>query len=182
MICFRITFNLQDMSKSPHRSIWQPRLSQMKILNRFTGDTLFEVENLRDADLRGAYLRGADLRGVNLRDADLRDADLRDADLRGVNLRGANLRNAVLRDADLRGADLRGTDLIVGGQRSDGYRFLLFRTDGDIFVSAGCRYFNISDARNHWNDTRPPASDRLGAESLALVDHLEATAKIWGWL
>jgi hypothetical protein len=104
-----------------------------KILNRFTGKVLFEVEakslkvaveiavsrgadlwradlwraDLRGADLREAYLRGADLRGADLRGADLWRADLWRADLREAYLRGADLRGADLWGADLRGADLR---------------------------------------------------------------------------
>jgi hypothetical protein len=76
------------------------------ILNRWTNETIREVETLCGADLRGA-----DLRGANLCGADLYDADLRGADLRGADLYDADLRGADLRDADLRGADLYGANL-----------------------------------------------------------------------
>jgi uncharacterized protein YjbI with pentapeptide repeats len=56
----------------------------MKILNRFTGKSVFEIETLRGADLSGADLSGADLSG-----ADLSGADLSGADLSGAVLRGA---------------------------------------------------------------------------------------------
>ena len=171
----------------------------MKIINRYTSAVILEVDNLSTADLRGADLRGADLRGAdlntaNLRRADLRGADLntanlcgadlstadlRGADLRGADLSTANLCGANLSTADLRGADLRGADLIVGGQRSDGYRFLLFRTEHGLRVSAGCRYLSPGEAREHWTRTR--GGTQLEAESLALVDHLLVMARIAGW-
>lgn len=89
--------------------------------------------------------------------------------------------SANLSGANLIGADLRGANLIIGGQRSDGYRFLAYREkDGRVFIRAGCRYFTLDDARDHWTRTR--GGTPLGAESHALVDHLEAMARIAGWL
>ena len=107
-------------------------------------------------------------------------ASLGGANLRGADLRGADLREANLREADLRGADLKGQPIIDGGIRSDGYRFMLtnFKQDG-LFVIAGCRRFSPADARKHWAETR--GGTQLGAESLALVDHMVALAKIRGW-
>jgi hypothetical protein len=85
-----------------------------------------------------------------------------------------------LSGADLTGAGLCGANLIVGGQRSDGYRFLLFKEkDGKVMVSAGCRYLSPKDAVKHWNKTRK--GTLLGKESLALVVCLVAMAKATGW-
>jgi len=171
----------------------------MKIVNRFTGNTIIEIADLCGADLFGADLRGANLREADLREANLCEANLREADLSGANLRGAdlreanlceaNLREANLRDADLsganlrganlRGANLRGANLIVGGFRSDGYQFFAHKTPDGVFIKAGCRWFSLVDARAHWAETR---RGTLEAESLALVDGLEALAKIAGWL
>ena len=53
-----------------------------------------------------------------------------------------------------------------------------FKQDG-LFVIAGCRRFSPADARKHWAETR--GGTQLGAESLALVDHMVALAKIRGW-
>ena len=100
-------------------------MTNFQIKHRYTGNTIFECEQvkgmtLRDAlemaiatrtNLGGANLRGADLYGANLYRANLREADLYGADLYGANLRGANLYRANLREADLYGADLRGADL-----------------------------------------------------------------------
>ena len=144
--------------------------------------------DLRGADLRGAYLREAYLSGANLREADLRGAYLREAYLSGANLREANLRGAYLREADLRGtdlseaylsganprgADLRGAGVIDCGQRSDGYQFFIHVTAKDQpMLLAGCRYFTLSEARAHWDKTRPKGQ-RLGDESRAMLDHGE---------
>ena len=108
---------------------------------------------------------------------DLGGAYLRDANLRGANLGGAYLRDADLRDANLRGANLGDADVIDLGQRSDGYQFFLqIRENDEPLVLAGCRYMPLSDARQHWLDTRD--GTKLGDESQALLDHGERLIKI----
>ena len=85
------------------------------------------------------------------------------------------------RRADLSGANLIGADLIDCGHRSDGYRFVGSKAkDGTVMVKASCRFFSLADARAHWTRTR--GGTQLGAESLALVDHLERMATIAGWI
>ena len=122
--------------------------------------------DLRGADLRGAYLREAYLSGANLREANLRGAYLREADLRGTDLS-----EAYLSGANPRGADLRGAGVIDCGQRSDGYQFFIHVTAKDQpMLLAGCRYFTLSEARAHWDKTRPKGQ-RLGDESRAMLDH-----------
>ena len=141
--------------------------------------------NLRGADLSDADLRGAELHGADLSDANLRGADLRGADLSDANLRGAYLRGADLRDANLRGASLHKTcgiadRVIDAGVRSDGYHFLLTRTEpGEWRVKAGCRDFTVEGAKSHWTETR--GDTPLGAESLQLIEHMTAIAKIREW-
>jgi hypothetical protein len=109
----------------------------MKIVNRFTGKTIYECEcgtmkecllnalesvaslsganlygaDLSGADLSGANLSGADLSGADLYRANISGADLYGADLSGANLSGANLSGANLYRADLSGANLSGADL-----------------------------------------------------------------------
>jgi len=104
----------------------------MKIINRFTGNIIFEHEsdnlkivveaavslkvslrsaNLGYADLRYADLRYADLRSANLEYANLGYANLGSANLRSANLEFANLEFANLRSANLGYADLRYADL-----------------------------------------------------------------------
>ena len=83
-----------------------------KIPNRFTGEVMFEDENLNIIDLCVKYkknlsranLSSANLRGANLRGADLSRADLSDANLSDADLSGANLSSANLSSANLFGA------------------------------------------------------------------------------
>ncbi len=82
-----------------------------------------------------------------------------------------NLSEANLRGAYLTGAELNGCSLIDGGQRSDGYRFIGQVKDEELWIHAGCRYFEISEARKHWEKTR--GGTALGIESLARVDLIE---------
>jgi Pentapeptide repeats (8 copies) len=146
----------------------------MKILQIDTGKVLWE-------DPGRADLTRADLTRANLTRANLYDADLTDANLYAADLTDADLTRANLTGANLNGANLTRANLIVGGYRSDGYQFMLFRElYGMIMVRAGCRYFTIDAARKHWKKTR--ADTRLGSESQVLVDGLEAMAKIAGWI
>jgi hypothetical protein len=83
----------------------------MKIINRFTGEILLEVDSLKFANLTGANLKFANLTGANLTGANLKFANLREADLREANLKFANLTGADLTGADLREADLTKANL-----------------------------------------------------------------------
>jgi len=96
----------------------------------------------------------------------------------GADLSGAYLRSADLRSADLSGANLRSAYLVDGGQRSDGYRFVGWIKDGALMIRAGCRNFNIDTARRHWLATR--GGTPLGAETMAILNHIEAVAAIRG--
>ena len=133
---------------------------------------------LSGAYLSGAYLSGAYLRGAYLSGAYLRGADLRGAYLSGADLSGADLRGAYLSGAYLRGAYLSGACLVDGGQRSDGYRFVGWIRDGVLQILAGCRSFDISTARAHWLTTR--GGTPLGDETTAILNHIEAVARIRG--
>ena len=151
--------------------------------------------SLSGADLSGAYLRGANLSGANLSGANLRGANLSGASLRGVNLRGVNLSyadlsgaylsyadlsGASLSGADLSGASLRGANLIHGGVRSDGYEFFGVMRNSDLWIKAGCRWFDIAGARAHWQATR--SDTPLGDETTSILDNIERLATIRGWL
>lgn len=91
---------------------------------------------------------------------------------------GFAVKKAVKAGADLTGADLTGANVIDAGHRSDGYRFIAVVNDGVLMITAGCRYFTIDQAREHWTSTR--AGTLLGEESLAMLDHLERMARIRG--
>ena len=63
----------------------------------------------------------------------------------------------------------------VTATRSDGYTFMLaWCADGELRVTAGCRYFTVPEAREHWTKTR--GGTRLGDETVAILDLLEKFA------
>ena len=129
--------------------------------------------NLRGANLRGANLWGANLRGANLWGADLMGANLWGADLMGANLRGANLWGANLRGANLRGANLWGAKGVAASHFDvRGYVGIAYVFENKIKINAGCRNFNISEARAHWGSSDYGDKQR-GAEWLAWVDFIE---------
>jgi hypothetical protein len=90
----------------------------------------------------------------------------------------ADLSQANLSGAYLSGADLSEADLIDGGQRADGYRFIGQVKGNTLIILAGCCYFPIAKAREHWLATR--GGTKLGAETICILDHIEAVAKIRG--
>ena len=164
---------------------------KFEIHNRYTGKVQFTAEiECEETALRSVKI-GLAVRWAIKNEADLREADLSEANLRGANLRGANLRGADLSEANLRGADLSEANLygadsisdriIDGGIRSDGYRFLLTRTDpGPWRIKAGCRNFTLDEAREHWTRTRPEG-DPLGDETRLIIAHMVAVAKLRKW-
>ena len=136
--------------------------------------------NLSRANLSGANLSGANLNQANLSGADLSGANLSLAILSGANLSWADLSGANLSQASLSGAKLSGAYLIDGGQRSDGYRFVGYIRKDVLMIIAGCRYFSIADARDHWTPRR--AGRPLCAETMCILDHIEKVAVIRGML
>ena len=128
-------------------------------------DASLEGANLRNANLEGANLRGAALNGTGLAFANLQGAYLRGAYfefayLTGANLTRANLACAYLRGAYMRGANLRGADLthavgiVCAGYDPRGYRFVGVRHDDGWMVAAGCRWFTVPEAKEHWKGNR----------------------------
>jgi hypothetical protein len=135
---------------------------QHPIRNRHTGAVQFTAEIDCDKDAPGGVRVGlAVLWAIKT-----------DADLRGADLGGANMC-----DANLLGADLGRTSLIDGGQRVDGYRLVGWVKDGNLMIRAGCRDLTIEEAREHWG-SRTYRDAALGAESLAILDRIETTARI----
>ena len=92
---------------------------------------------------------------------------------------GLAVKWAIKSRADLARANLARADLVDGGQRSDGYRFVGSIKDGLLMISAGCRYFAIADAREHWKHRE---GTPLGAETTCILDHIEKVAAIRGLL
>ena len=140
---------------------------------------------LARANLAGAYLADANLADANLADAYLARAYLADAYLARANLAGANLAGAYLAGANLARANLAGSNvsdrIVDGGIRSDGYRFLLTRTEpGPWRVKAGCRNFSLEKATAHW-DAKRPAGDPIGDETRMIIANMLAIAKLRQW-
>ena len=164
----------------------------IQIWNRFTNEVIFihEGESLRGANLSGANLSVANLSvadlsvanlsGANLSWANLSGADLSGADLSGADLSGANLSGANLSGAYLYRANLGDQWIIQGPTRADGYAFFLqqLTDDTEPMVKAGCRYFTLSEARTHWQETR--GGTPLGVETFTIIDCMVAMAKARG--
>ena len=55
--------------------------------------------------------------------------------------------------------------------RADGYEFLLWPTDAGWRVRAGCRFFTLPEARDHWTRTR--AGTPIGDETADILDMFE---------
>ena len=100
-------------------------------------------------------------------------ADLSRADLSGAVLTGAVLTDAVLTDAVLRGETVKG--LLRRATRADGHEFFLWHCQEGFFIAAGCRWFTLDEARQHWTTTR--AGTPLGDETLDILDFFEAAIK-----
>ena len=97
-----------------------------------------------------------------------------------ANLSGASLYGADLSGADLYGADLGDQWIIQGQTRSDGYAFFLQRLkdDKEPMIKAGCRYFPIAEAQEHWETTR--RGEKLFEETRAIVRAMVDTMYIRG--
>ena len=128
-------------------------------------DAVLTGADLTGARLTGAVLTGADLRGARLTCAVLTGADLRGARLTGADLTGAVLRGAVLADATVKRLLRRTT-------RADGYEFFLWHCQEGFFIAAGCRWFTMDEARQHWTATR--AGTPLGDETMDILDFFAA--------
>ena len=124
--------------------------------------------NLSGANLSGAYLIGANLSGANLIDANLSGAYLI-----GANLIGANLTGARLTGAQIKGQIV--VSLLRRATRSDGYEFFLWHCEKGFFVSAGCRFMGMKEARQHWKSTR--GGTPLGDETMDILRFFAAAIK-----
>jgi uncharacterized protein YjbI with pentapeptide repeats len=101
---------------------------------------------------------------------------------RWPDLDGADLGGADLGGANLGGADLGGQWIIQGAARSDGYFFFLqqLKDDKEPMVKAGCRYFTLAQAREHWEITHE--GETLLDETKLIVSSMVALAKVRGYI
>lgn len=74
-------------------------------------------------------------------------------------------------------ARVYGKTWVYGVMRSDGHCFTAVRcADGKKRVIAGCRYFTLAEAREHWARTR--GGTKLGNETMAILDYFVATEQL----
>ena len=155
------------------------KLSGANLSGAILSSAKLSCAKLSYADLSYADLSGAVLSSAKLSYANLSDANLSDAVLSSADLFGADLSSAGLSSANLYGANLYGAAIIDGGQRSDGFRFVGWIKDGVLQISAGCREFTITKAREHWANENY-RDRKLSDEAMCILDHIEAVAKIRG--
>ena len=153
---------------------------EFEIKHHFTNSVMFTAEIEASGDTPFSVKLGLAVRAAVEARANLADAYLAGAYLAGANLAGAYLAGANLAGANLAGANLADR-IIDGGLRSDGYRFLLTRTEpGEFRVKAGCRNFTLTEAAVHWTATRPPG-ESLGDETRVIIAHMVGLARTRGW-
>ena len=110
------------------------------------------------------------LRGEGGKRASLYGARLNRASLDGASLDGANLTGARLTGAKINN-DKTAIGILRRATRSDGYEFFLWHCEEGFFVKAGCRFFAMAEARQHWTATR--AKTPLGDETQDILDMFE---------
>ena len=133
--------------------------------------------DLRNIDLTYSKLRNMDLRYVDLRNVKLMNVDLSFSDLRGANLRGADVRGSKMTGVNLVYAYLDG---IIGlpSVRVSNYQMTLLPGPK---IHAGCRWFTIPQAREHWAPENMIAwtvkTPEYGKLQLSSIDFLEEMSK-----
>jgi len=103
------------------------------------------------------------------------------ASLVGANLVGASLNRARLVGARLDGAKINNNKPAIGilrrATRSDGWEFFLWHCQEGFFIAAGCRWFTMAEARQHWTTTR--AGTPLGDETQDILAMFAKAIKRW---
>lgn len=149
-----------------------------QVVNPVEREVRLPTRLIRGGQYGGTDFRGRDFIGVDVEGAKFDNCNFEGVSLVGANLnhcsfRGANLTRACLRDAMLYGLDICGTVGMMGGMtRTDGHIFYAVMGWPDLMIKAGCRWFDIETARDHW---------RNHEESRAIVGCLEVMARAKGW-
>ena len=160
---------LEDSDTGERADLSGAKLSGAKLSGAILSGALLSVANLLHADLHRANLSHATLSYADLRRANLRYADLREAELSGANLSGANLSCASLSGAT--------GFLLLPVQDFRGYSWPHAVLHDHWMIRAGCRFFTIEEARQHWGDSYQ--GDReIGDMYLHAVDWLEEKIKV----
>jgi len=128
-------------------------------------------------DLKDAVLRGLELHEMRLNEIDFTGADLTGVGFQSAYMGGCNFTRAIMVNANLDGTDDVEDaifDQTIGiydaGKDCRNYRFIGVWWDSPEYtgwmVHAGCRWFTIKDARNHWGENSLSSNPE---ECLALV-------------
>jgi uncharacterized protein YjbI with pentapeptide repeats len=124
----------------------------------------FAGQDLSNRTLSGGKFHACDFTKADLSDCTLCDADFTDAILIGVDLDRASLEGANFSRADLTGARMVDAaiesaifvdcvGLIDAGTDPRGYRFIgVQQTNGAWRIKAGCRWYTLGQAIEHWQD------------------------------
>lgn len=160
-------------------------MTKDEVITAVAAGTDLSNGNFRGIDLEDSWLKRARFAKCDFTDANLATSNLTDADFSGAILRGANLYGTHLQRTNLTGADLTGANveesniehanltdckgIFDAGQDPRGYRFIGSQgVDGIWMVKAGCRWFTIAAAKQHWGPNGRNNDDAL--ERVALIE------------
>lgn len=131
-------------------------------VNLSNGD--FSQQDYEGLDFEGGQFAKCDFTNTDLSRVCLIKANFSEAVLRSANLEGADVDRADFTGADLTGAYLGDCNVetaifkdTIGirdaGKDSRGYRFIgVLQDSGSWRIKAGCRWYTVSDALEHWDD------------------------------
>jgi hypothetical protein len=163
-----VNFNGADLSGSDFRNV---NISKSE----------FNNAKFRGANLYGVNFSGLELKYANFYSASLYEAVFCGADLHGsyffyADITGANFCRSNISFVDFERAELSKNIRATGAphrraMRTDGYEFFLWHTDAGWRVMAGCRFFTMDEAWQHWEKTR--GNTPIGDESLDILTMFE---------
>lgn len=107
---------------------------------------------------------------------------LQDSAFRKSIITSCCLRDAILEDVGFFSTCVSGSDFFPIGRRSDSHVFYIQRRKGSLFyIKAGCRYFSMEEAEQHWNSPHYENSEELRQESLNILKYAKTVAFDHSW-
>lgn len=149
----------------------QPNFQAIASEYRFKEDNppTFEHADISNLDFNQKNMPNTDFFECTAVRAQFNDANLVNcifdrANLVNAKFALANLAMTRFGHADLRGADLRcaknmhkanfSTSIGVMSTRAYSWTMHMYRTEGELWVAAGCRHFSLETALEHWRKPR----------------------------
>lgn len=137
------------------------------------------LENSPSDDARPLVCEGMDLRHFDFREfplayAEFINCDLSACDFRGMDLSYVSFEKCNFANTDFRGARVRGsmvnkdfastetTPIGIVVIPTKVWVVVLYRYEGVLRVTAGCREFTIEEAKQHWSTPRKEHTVRRG--------------------